>query len=62
MLLDTNVLSECMRPRPAMQVLAWLDAPERITALQHRFTALHTELRRDTAALATDAIQKVLES
>ena len=26
MLLDTNVLSECMRPRPAMQVLAWLDA------------------------------------
>ena len=26
MLLDTNVLSECMRPRPAIQVLAWLDA------------------------------------
>lgn len=26
MLLDTNVLSECMRPRPALQVLAWLDA------------------------------------
>ena len=25
-LLDTNVLSECMRPRPDPQVLAWLDA------------------------------------
>jgi lipid-A-disaccharide synthase len=49
-------------PNLAREVLAWLDAPERITALQHRFTALHTELRRDTAALATDAIQKVLES
>ena len=24
--LDTNVLSECMRSRPAPQVLAWLDA------------------------------------
>jgi lipid-A-disaccharide synthase len=46
----------------AKEVLAWLDAPERIAALQHRFTALHTELQRNTAALATDAIQKVLES
>lgn len=26
MLLDTNVLSECMRVRPALPVLAWLDA------------------------------------
>lgn len=26
MLLDTNVLSETMRPEPAWQVLAWLDA------------------------------------
>ena len=26
MLLDTNVLSECMRPAPAPQVVAWLDA------------------------------------
>ena len=46
----------------AHAVLAWLDAPERIIQLQRRFTALHHELQRDTATLATDAIQKVFES
>jgi lipid-A-disaccharide synthase len=45
----------------ARAVLEWLDAPEKITALQERFTLLHHELRRDTAQLATDAIEKVLE-
>lgn len=42
-------------------VLDWLDAPARIEALQQRFHALHDTLRRDTARLATDAIEKVLE-
>ncbi len=46
----------------AQSVLDWLDAPERIDALQQRFSALHHTLRRDTALLATDAIEKVLES
>ena len=45
----------------AQGVLDWLDAPERIEALQQRFTTLHHTLRRDTAQLATDAIEKVLE-
>ena len=45
----------------AQAVLGWLDAPERINALQQRFSALHHTLRRDTAQLATDAIDKVLE-
>ncbi|MFN7121096.1 MAG: lipid-A-disaccharide synthase [Hydrogenophaga sp.] len=45
----------------AQSVLDWLDAPERIGALQQRFSALHHTLRRDTAQLATDAIEKVLE-
>ncbi len=45
----------------AQSVLGWLDAPERIGALQQRFSALHDTLRRDTAQLATDAIEKVLE-
>jgi lipid-A-disaccharide synthase len=40
----------------------WLAAPARITAIEKRFTALHHELRRDTRALATDAIEKILES
>lgn len=42
--------------------LAWLREPERITALQLKFTALHELLQRDTSRLATDAIQQVLES
>ena len=50
----------------AGSVLAWLDAyataPAKIKALHQKFTALHAELQRDTPKLATDAIQKVLES
>ena len=50
----------------ANAVLAWLDAyataPAKIAALQQKFAALHSELQRDTPKLATDAIQKVLES
>jgi lipid-A-disaccharide synthase len=55
-------LQEAATPEALSQaVLAWLDAPARITALQHRFTAMHHTLRRDTAQLATDAIEQVLE-
>jgi lipid-A-disaccharide synthase len=50
----------------ASAVLAWLDAyataPAKIAALQQKFTTLHAELQRDTPKLATDAIQKILES
>ena len=50
----------------AREVLVWLDAkaqnPAKIEALRSTFTALHRELQRDTATLATDAIQKVLQS
>jgi lipid-A-disaccharide synthase len=45
----------------ARDVLDWLDAPEKMGALQQRFTALHHELQRDTAQLATDAIEHLLE-
>ena len=49
----------------AHQVLNWLDArehnPARIGALQNTFTELHHTLRRDTATLATDVIEKVLQ-
>ena len=44
----------------ARALLDWLDAPERIAAVQQRFTALHEELQRDTARLATDAIDTLL--
>ena len=43
-------------------VLQWLDAPEKITALQQKFTTLHTELLRDTSRLAADAIEKILQA
>ena len=45
----------------ARETLAWLDAPEKMATLERRFAALHQTLRRDTAQLATDAIEKVLE-
>lgn len=51
---------EASPQRLAQAVLDWLDAPERVRALQARFTQLHHELRRDTAALATDAIETLL--
>jgi lipid-A-disaccharide synthase len=47
-------------------VLQWLDAParapQRLVNLQTRFTQLHQSLQRDTATIATDAIQKVLQA
>ena len=45
----------------ARETLAWLDQPEKIRDLQQGFTRLHQLLQRDTAQLATDAIEKVLE-
>ena len=50
----------------AAEVLKWIDAkssaPDKIAAVEQRFTALHAELQRDTSKLATDAIQQILES
>ena len=44
--------------------LEWLDArhdnPQKISALEQRFTTLHESLRRNTPQLAADAIQKIL--
>ncbi|MBU0588487.1 MAG: lipid-A-disaccharide synthase [Gammaproteobacteria bacterium] len=56
-----ELLQDAATPQALAQaVLAWLAAPEKIASLQQRFTSLHHELRRDTAQLATDAIEKVL--
>jgi len=50
----------------AAEVLRWLNAartePEKIAALEQRFTALHTELQRDTPTLAAHAIANILEN
>ncbi|MDO5653935.1 MAG: lipid-A-disaccharide synthase [Brachymonas sp.] len=39
---------------------AWFQDPARIAAVQQRFSALHTDLQRDTAALSAHAIQELL--
>ncbi len=44
----------------AADVLAWLDDAARSQRVRQRFTAMHLELRRDTARTATDAIQAIL--
>lgn len=50
----------------AAALLRWVDAklqaPDKIAAVEQRFQRLHAELRRDTSQLASDAIQKILES
>ncbi len=62
-----ELLQDAASPRALADAVGdWLDALEvpgapRVAALQHRFSELHAELRRDTPTLATDAIQTVLE-
>jgi lipid-A-disaccharide synthase len=45
----------------ARALLDWLQAPGRMTAVREKFVALHELLRRDSAQLATDAIEKTLQ-
>ena len=65
------VVPELLQDRASPEALAqalceWIDAkssaPEKIRAVEQRFTQLHAELQRDTSQLATDAIQKILET
>ena len=57
-LLQSNAKPELLRGALA----AWLDSPDRMQAVQAKFRDLHQLLQRDTAQLATDAIEKVLAS
>lgn len=61
-----ELLQDAATPQALAEgVLQWLDAkisaPEKIHTLEQRFTTLHEELQRDTAKIATDAIQNILE-
>ena len=47
--------------RLAAEVLDWFAAPDKMAAVQEQFRALHVDLQRDTAKLATDAIQEVVQ-
>ncbi len=56
-------LQEAATPNALSQaVLDWLSQPEKVHALQQRFTALHTQLQRDTAQLASHAIAQTIVS
>ena len=46
----------------AAAVLEWLEAPARMTAVQEKFKALHLQLQRNTATLATNAIEKTIHA
>jgi lipid-A-disaccharide synthase len=58
-----ELIQEDANPKAlAAAVLEWLGSPDKMAAVQERFKALHMLLRRDTATLATDAIEKVIQS
>jgi lipid-A-disaccharide synthase len=54
-----HIQGQATPKRLAADVLAWLDAPQRVESLQQRFTELHHQLRRDTARTASDAIAQI---
>ncbi|MEI7784519.1 MAG: lipid-A-disaccharide synthase [Betaproteobacteria bacterium] len=59
------VVPELLQERATPEALAegllyWLDHPQEAQALAQRFEQLHHELRRDTARLACDAIEKII--
>jgi lipid-A-disaccharide synthase len=57
-----ELLQDAATPQALAQaVLDWLAQPEKIRALEQRFTKLHAELQRDTALLACNAIEHVIQ-
>ncbi len=46
--------------RMAAEVERWLDDPQAVATLRHRFDALHAELRCDASSRAAKAVAKVL--
>ena len=62
-----ELLQDAATPKAlAEAVISWLDAadrdPARLLALHAKFDAMHHALQRDTATIATDAIQKILQN
>ena len=60
-----ELLQDAATPQAlANEMVGWLQArqPERIRALEQRFTVLHTELQRNTSQLAAHALAQILSS
>ncbi len=54
------IQEQCTPQALAAATIDWLARPDRVEALQTRFQQLHQTLQRDTADLATHALEKVL--
>ncbi|MFM7331498.1 MAG: lipid-A-disaccharide synthase, partial [Brachymonas sp.] len=52
--------SDCTPQALTQATLAWLQSPEKIHALEQRFSVLHEQLLRDTPQLCAQAIESVL--
>ena len=58
-----ELLQEAVTPqRLADEVVAWLDAPERVEALQMEFSAIHQRLRQGASERAADAVIRLIET
>jgi len=62
-----ELLQDAASPaRLARETMDWLDAaahaPERLDALTAKFIQLHHSLQRDTATIAADVFQKILQN
>jgi len=51
---------DCTPQRLCVALLDWLKHPDKVTALQPRYLALHAHLRRDASARAADAVAELL--
>ena len=56
------IQEHCTPQRLAQEALRWLDEDTRREQLRERFTALHHQLRCDTATRATDAIANIIKT
>ena len=57
-----ELLQEHATPQAlADAVIDWFKSPTKVQQLQQRFASMHLDLKRDTATIAADAIQKILE-
>jgi len=54
--------SEATPTALAAALQAWMDQPERVQDMRHKFTMMHDSLSQDTSLLATHAIEKILVS
>ena len=59
LLVPERLQGDATPERLVQDLLHWLDRPEAVKALQDRFSALHTELKRDTATLAVDVLDRL---